>query len=216
MKLTHLEALREDLPPYLRDDDSDGFIGIVFSFMQDVVMHFCTFANRGTLLADPAVADDALPLQGWERGLPRYQSETVSAYADRLQDAWSVWGGRDTDTSFRDRIIEQMEAFGFGAGIAIYDPVQWPAEAPVGYWSQFWITVPYGSHVFSELVWDDAGYWDDVGTWDGSGSYTASEQAQLIALVNRHKPVNWVCREIRFMHFDGTAYETLEITPYVP
>lgn len=207
---TFLESLRGDLPPWLLDDPSDSFVGCVFSLVADMAMHYTLFANRGTLLGDRAVADDALPFQGSERLLPRYPAESVTAYAARLKDAWGVWELAAT----KQGLIAELEAFGFGPGIEIKDPVQWPTEAPVGYWSQFWIVIPYGSHDFTQQVWG-SGYWGDIGTWGMHGSMSDSDVAQLKALIQRHKPVDWVCREVRFMLFDG-SHSTLTITPYVP
>jgi hypothetical protein len=213
--MTIIERLEAELPSWLLNDFEDGesgggFVGVCFSFIADVAGHFWTFANRGALLKDRYVAPDVLPKFAWERGMPGYDGETTRQHADRMADAWNAY-----TYPGRPAIQEQLSYFGFGDSVAIYDAYEWPTEPPVGPKSQFWVVVPEGDHTYRELIigTGDAVIGDD--TFIGIAGITAAQMTAIKALIHKWKPVQWVCREIRF-DLGGGSYAAFAVQPYTP
>lgn len=80
------------LPPPFGDDGRA--LGAAFGQRLDMLVRLFREAVHARL---PSLCpDDALPYIGTERGLPKGQGETSSAYNARLKDAWTIWGGDDT------------------------------------------------------------------------------------------------------------------------
>jgi len=208
--MTLLEALETELPSWLLNDFEDeetggGFIGCVFGLIGDVCAHVLTFCCRGVLLRDAGLASDAVQDIAWERGLPRYFAETQAAHVSRLIGAWEAY-----KYPGEVAIKAQFEAFGFGSNVEIYDADEWPAEYPVGPRSQFWIVVPAGDHPFEPTLWGSF-TWGSTIYWGISGC-TLEQMAGLRALIRKWKPVQWVCRQVRFEMASG-PYATLAVTP---
>jgi len=208
-----VEALQDELAYWLLNDQTDdgggGFIGCVFSLVADVAGHVCTFASRGALLRDAYLAPDVLPSLAWERGMPRYETETTAQHASRCANAWDAYA-----LPGRPAIKEQMGFYGFGDNVEIYDAYQWPAEPPVGPMSQFWVVVPVADNPFRELL---------IGTGDfvigedciiGIAGITWTYLESISRLVMKWKPVQWVCREVRFT--TATGYAAFTVQPYTP
>lgn len=81
-----------------------GLIGLMFDMLAEGAM----LAVAARSLLSRTFPEDALPLIGNERNLPRYPGETLTAYADRLWRAWKIWeqAGSDIGT------IQQFAAYG--------------------------------------------------------------------------------------------------------
>jgi hypothetical protein len=206
-----VEALREEVASWLLNDQTDGggggFVGCVFTLAADIACHVATFASRGALLRDPYLATDALPALAWERGIQRYETETTYQHAERCANAWDTY-----TLPGRPAIKEQMGFYGFGDNVEIYDAYQWPAEPPVGPKSQFWVVVPAGDHPFAErIIGAGAAIGDDE--FIGIEGITATQIGSIVALVMKWKPVQWVCREVRF-DIGGGLYAAIEVQPY--
>jgi hypothetical protein len=215
---TILEALESELPSWLLNDFADdnedpaeeiggGFVGCVFGLVGDVCAHVLTFCCRGRLLKDPGLASDVVQDLAWERGLPRYYQENTSEHAQRLAVVWDA-------CKFPGEVaIKQQLAAYVGcdeSDVAIYDADEWPTEFPVGVRSQFWVDVPYGSHSF------DVPRWGSVVCgqfrWGISGA-TLEQTAGLRSIVRKWKPVQWVCRQIRF-ELSGGFYASISVNQW--
>jgi len=196
------EALESELPSWLLNDFADdtedppeeiggGFVGCVFGLVGDVCAHVLTFCCRGRLLRDPGVASDAVQELAWERGLPRYNEESSASHVQRLAVAWEAYRLPGT-VAIKRQLALSLECE--ETDISIYDAAQWPSEPPVGPRSQFWVVVAAGAHPFDVPRWGDLEWGSFV--W-GIGA-TRAQTDWIRALVRKWKPVQWVCRQIRF------------------
>lgn len=208
---TFIEALEAELPGWLLNDFEDdgetggGFVGCVFGIVGDICAHYLTFASRGFLLRDSSVAEDSLMASAWERGMPRYEGESSAQHASRMANAWTAYA-----YAGRVAIAHQLSHYGFGDDVEIYDAAQWPTEYPVGPQSQFWVIVPAGDHPFEPLLVGSFSFGPT--TYVGISGCTQKQMSGIRALIRKWKPVQWVCREIRFM-VDSGLHATIAVQP---
>jgi hypothetical protein len=150
-------------------------------------------------LADPTSPDDVLPLVGTERRMPRYPQELPATYRSRLLGAWDTYGfGGD------ESVLEaQLAAYGYPGKVTFFPGRDGPFGQPAPYRTQFWITFAVGTHPvtgggppWDTFNWDDGSLWGPVG-------YSAEFATTLHQIVNKWKPVQWVCRGFIFEF--GTA-----------
>jgi hypothetical protein len=81
-----------------------GFIGL----MWDMVAEGAMLATAAHSLLARTFPEDALPLIGNERHLPRYPGETNAAWATRLWNAWSIWEQSGSDLG----VIREFASYG--------------------------------------------------------------------------------------------------------
>lgn len=178
---------------------SAGWFGVLHGLTGDVIAQGMTDAVRMPWLRDPASPDDVLPMVGNERGIPRYPGESVASYRARLVDAWDAYQFAGAALS----IESQLQAYGYPGQVTFFPGLDGPNGQPAPYWSQFWLVFPSGTHpVTSEGPPWDSFNWDDGSLWGPLG-YTPEFAATLHAIVNKWKPVQWICRG--FIFENGTA-----------
>lgn len=83
--------------------------------MHDLIFEGASQALRVGHLRSGFQPNDALPLIGSERSIPRYPADTDTTYRNRLAEAWETWlhGGNEV------AILEQYTAFGLSAVLVI-------------------------------------------------------------------------------------------------
>lgn len=138
-------------------------------------------------------AADALGPAGQELSLPRYPLETDEQYETRLGRAWQDWPFAGDELT----IIAQLAAAGW-PGAQIYDPRHWPTAEPTGYWSQFWVFFPAGTHPVTSPGPLVGSFTVGDGTIIGPEGITPEQIYTLRAIVRKWKPGDWVCRGFYF------------------
>jgi len=189
---TFREFVEQESPPWLLGELSGAFVGIVFGLMADTVAEGMGAAVRMPWLLEPLSPPDVLPFIGNERRLPRYPGESIAQYRARLHGAWKAYEFAGDESS----ILGQLEAAGY-PGAKIYDP--WNMGIlPLGYWSQFVVWFPIGTHPVTSAgaVWGSFNYGD--GTVYGPGGLTVAIATTLRGIIKKWKPVEWICRGIMF------------------
>ncbi len=187
------------LPRPFADELGQGWFGVIFGLTGDTLAQGMSDAVRMPWLRDPTSPDDVLPFIGNERGMLRYPGESAAKYRSRLIEAWDAYQFAGAAAA----IENQLAAYGFPGKVTFFPGRDGPFGQPAPYWSQFWITFAPGTHpVTSEGVPWDSFNWDDGTTWGPIG-YTAEFSATLHAIVNKWKPVEWICRGFIFQN--GTA-----------
>jgi hypothetical protein len=81
------------VPPWLAGPTGRAFFGAVGALMDQVRKRLID-AVKARLPS--TAASDALAEIGRDRGLPQGAGESMQAFALRLIDAWTIWGGDDT------------------------------------------------------------------------------------------------------------------------
>lgn len=182
----------------LKDGLGAGFIGVVHGLMADITAEGASRAVRSPWLTVSDQPDDALALIGKERSLPLYPRETIAQYRARLKSAWSIYQFGGDESS----IAGQLQAAGFGLCYTI-DP--WNGVLTVsGYWSHFtvWIgthTVTAAGPPYGSFAWGDGSRYGPVGL-------TLEDANTIRAIIAKWKPVDWICRDIRFDLGGSYAY----------
>jgi hypothetical protein len=128
--------------------------------------------------------EDALPVIGLERGMPRYPGETREQYRTRLDGAWEAW----TRGGAAYAIIEQLKAAGLD-GVQVFRASQWD-RAPAGYWSIFWVFVP-----------------EDY----SPKASTLAQREAWAAIVRKWKPAQWICGGI-VLELSGPTWGAPDLT----
>lgn len=178
---------------------SAGWFGVLCGLTGDLIAEGMTAATRMPWLKDPNSPDDVLPLIANERGLQRYPGETPASHRTRLVKAWDSYSFAGSATE----IEAQLAAYGYPGKVTFFPGRDGPFGQLAPYWSQFWLTFPTGTHpVTSEGPPWDSFNWDDGHVW-GPVGYTPEFAATLHAIVNKWKPVQWICRG--FIFENGTA-----------
>lgn len=205
MAATFLDFVKGLAPTWGHGTYGERFLGL-WGVVANTLAEGLSEAVRAPLLYRSAITDDALDLDGSNRNMPRYTTETSAAYLARLKTAWTAW--RRAGTKYA--IETQLELFGFAA-VTVYTPkrthpvygtthgewVRPPYTHPIDgtpWWSQFWVVIdaphPYSWPKWGTLVWG-------AFTW---GFYTAAGPVDLAsairALVRRWRAAHIICQEI--------------------
>lgn len=204
---TFRRLVEDNSGPWMLGPLAAGWFGVLFSLAGDATATALKLTLRMPWLADPSSPDDVLPLIGKERRMPRYQLETVSNYRQRLLGAWKAYqfGGDES------AIESQLALAGFAGKVTFFPGREGPRGEPAPYRTQFWIVFRSGTHpVTGRGTPYDSFNWDDGTTW-GPDGYTPSFAATLHAIVNKWKPVHWICRgfifEIGAAEWDGFLWD---------
>lgn len=193
------EYVERLMPPWLSRNVGQRFVG-AHAILADLITHAAYEALQAPWLATSTSPNDALPFVGTERRLPRYPAETPAQYRTRLLDAWEAYdlGGWD------GTIVAQLANAGWpGArvyypGIADFDPS--------GYWSHFFVFFPVGTHTVTGSAQWGSFNWGD-GTNYGPIGITPEQLATIRGIIQKWKPVDWICRKIVF-EISGWSYGT--------
>lgn len=180
--------------PWMLGEFAAGFFGVLFGLGGDLVNESLAACLRMPWLAEKKSPDDVLPLVGIERRMPRYPNETAAKYRARLLAAWDAYQFAGDESS----IESQLAAYGYPGKVSFFPGLDGPFGQPAPYRTQFWLTFPTGTHpVTSDGPPWDSFNWDDGHTW-GPVGYTPEFAATLHAIVNKWKPVDWICRGFIF------------------
>jgi hypothetical protein len=202
---TFRELVEAESPPWLLGELSGAFEGVILGLMADTIAEAMGAAVRMPWLLEPLSPPDVLPFIGSERRLPRYPGETEAQYRARLHGAWEAYEFAGDESS----ILGQLAKAGY-PGAQIYDPWNM-AFLPLGYWSQFIVWFPIGTHPVTDAgaVWGSFNWGD--GTVYGPGGLTVAIATTLRRIIKKWKPVEWICRGIMFQISgwawgDGSTY----------
>lgn len=154
-------------------------------------------ALTASWLAEPTSPDDALPRVGFDSNMDRYPVDTNATLRSRLLKRWPTWQDGGSNAS----ILQQLEAAGF-PNAEIRERKDWPLRDPAGYWSVFWVLIPYGSHsVKPPREWGDGITWDNF-YW-GVGDAESALQVQTVRkIVEKWRDAGIICHQVIFQ---GTA-----------
>jgi hypothetical protein len=183
-------------------DRGGGFLGVLIGYVGDTVFEALSTAPKMAWLREPTSPDDVLPLVGDERRMPRYPVETSAQYRTRLLGAWETYKFPGTEGT----MVAQLAAAGH-PGVTIYDPSEL-VFLPSGYWSHFVVSIPEGSHAVTAVGPAYGSFkWGD-GTVYGPLGLTREVHSTIKAVIAKWKPVQWICREVRFQ-LGGGVYAYL-------
>lgn len=141
--------------------------------------------------------DDALPYAGADSSLPRYPTETLTAYRARLQRRFDDWPAAGTEIG----LLGQLTAFGLTAEIK--ENADWNWDGSAENWSRFWVIVLTPNPWTDDGSWDDPGTWDDGGVWDTN--MTVEEVSALRGIPRKFKPADVRCEHV-IVVFDVPAW----------
>jgi len=182
----------------------EGFFGVLTGFVGNQLFEGMGLALKAAWLREPESPDDVLPIVGGERRMPRYPVETPASHRARLLDAWDTYIYAGTEGI----LTAQLAAAGH-AGVTIYDPSEL-VFLPSGYWSHFVVSIPVGSHAvtapgpaYGAFSWGDGSRYGPLGL-------TPEVLATIRAVIEKWKPVQWICREVRFQ-LGGGSYAYIGI-----
>lgn len=191
--------IEDNSPSWASGDLGSGFFGVLFGLVGDSINTGLALCLRMPWLAESTSPDDVLPLVGSERRMPRYPHESAQSYRARLLGAWDAYGLGGDESA----IETQLAAYGYPGKVVFFPGLDGPFGQPAPYRTQFWIRFPNGTHpVTSEGPPWDSFNWDDGSQW-GPVGYTPEFAATLHSIVNKWKPVQWICRG--FIFENGTA-----------
>lgn len=189
------------VPTVLRTEPGRQLVG-TFALLFDGLAEGMRHAVRAPWVGDSiGPAYDGLGISGKELSLPRYPGETWIQYHARLQRAWDDWQHAGHESS----ILGQLAAAGF-PGAVIYSP-QNSDFSPTGYWSQFRVFYPQGTHSVTGQgpKWGSFSWGD--GTTYGPVGISAQQLAALRSIIRKFKPGHWICRHLIF-EISGWTYGT--------
>ena len=170
----------------LRGKYGRRLVGAVGLLWEDLA-HGFRDAVRGLWVGDEVgPAYDGLHPAGAELSLPRYPNETWTQYHQRLQRAWLDWPFAGDE----DVLVAQLAAAGWPGAIIYFQAT--------GYWSEFWVFYPAGTHPVTAGAPPVGGFTVGDGTVIGLLGITPAELHTLRAIVRKFKPAHWICRAIIF------------------
>lgn len=125
-------------PPWLRAYWGERMWG-VYALMSDLITEGSAQAIKAHMLREDTSPDDALPLVGADRRMPRYDGETNLQYRNRMIDAWDAYELGGTAAA----ITGQLELFGLDNTRCISQHGGWAFENPVDTtnWSRFVVII---------------------------------------------------------------------------
>lgn len=169
-------------------------LGGVFALFADFLSEGMRQSTRASWIGDDVgPAPDGLKPAGNELSMPRYPVETAAQYEARLERAWEDWPFAGDESV----LVAQLAAAGF-PGAQIKTPLEWPTRPPVGYWSQFWVFFPAGTHSVTAAAPIVGSFIVGDGTVLGASGITPAQIYTLRALVKKFKPGHWICRGFVF------------------
>lgn len=202
-----LRNFREHLltlsPRWLQGTLSGAWVGVVHGITADAIGDAVGYALRLAWVREDSVTVDALPLLGENFNLPAYPVETPAQHKERMAGAWDLWAYAGDESPIED----QLATLGF-TGATVYTPDEWE-RPPLGYWSQFWLWLPAGSHPVTGpgVEYGGGANYGDPGLIYGPAGITQAELQTLLRVLRRWKPADWICREIIF-EVSGASYGT--------
>jgi hypothetical protein len=170
-----------------------GYVGL----MHDGVTQGVDEAVRCAWLREETSPDDALPMVGRERNMPRYPGETPARHRGRLVGAWDAWEYAGSEIG----IMGQVTALGFTG--TLYTEAEWsrgPLWQGQPWKSQFWILLDSGQGFGASAVCGGGAICND-GTLCGmsySGALGSASEvvAALRYIVRKWKSAPEICREV--------------------
>lgn len=180
-------------------------------FIHDLSAEYAVQAVKAGQIRSNTFHVSGLPLIGSERQMPRYPSETDTAYLNRLRGAWEAWAAAGNFNA----IIDQLAVLGLTAEIWEQgqkgpapdqdSSVIWDWDDNLDNWSRFFVVIT--SHPWTDDGdWGDPGTWGDGGTW---GSTATEEEVQTVQQIATH----WKAAHTVYPHvivvLDGVGWATV-------
>ncbi len=164
------------VPPWLRRYWGERMVGGSISLFADLIMEGAAQAIKAPWLRSNTSPDDALPLIGTERSIPKVDGETAAQYRARLIAAWDLWERAGT-TSYP---ADVLAPWGFDSdGVFVYSWHDGDEDAASTHWSKFWVvavdgTIAGGGTVtipFDQAIWATMPLtWGAGTTWGSSAT----------------------------------------------
>lgn len=177
------EYIAQQSPGFLRQRWGARFMGLI-GLSSDTIAEGAQQAVAARFTRSPIFPPDAYELIGAERSMPRFPSETLAAYRERVLDAWNAWRNAGTEIG----LIDQLSYFPVTA--EVYANADWDWDSDSENWSRFWVVLT--DHGWTDDgAWGDPGIWGDGGTWGSSASL--EEVRSIQALIRQWKPGHMVC-----------------------
>jgi len=189
------EWMYRQSPGFLRNTWGQRFMGVL-GLMLDALSEGTQQAVTARFFKSKTFPDDAYPLLGAERSMPRFPAESLAAYRARVLDAWNAWQQAGTAIG----IIDQLGKLGFTA--TIYQNHEWDWDSDPANWSRIWVVIT--AHPWTnDGDWGDPGIWGDGGTW---GSNASREEVRSVQnLVRQWKPAHVVVEHV-IVVLDGGSW----------
>ncbi|MGB0963974.1 MAG: hypothetical protein ACPGVY_14910 [Mycobacterium sp.] len=188
-------------PGWLRGTWGTRLVQGVFALSADVLSDWAVEGVRAARMLVAHSGPEALEMTGRERLMPRYLDETDTAYAARLQDAWDLWAAAGTAAG----MIAQFAAAGW-SGVEIYTSTQWPLRHVAGWWSQWFLFFPEGTHSWTgPNTYGDGHTYGDGATYGSSA--TVGEVQRIRGILGLWKAGHEICREV-VIEITGPTYGT--------
>lgn len=157
-------AQADALPPWLHDAQGEAFARTFGGIKDDEL----AVLKGAVQLPWPSVGpDDALALQGRDRGMPRAPGESLDRYRLRLQDPFGHWQAAPTKAG----IAAIFAPYGWSAATAVVlNNYEGTTDGNLAAWSRFLVVLgDSGGLIIADTIWSDPGAWDDGGLWDLNG-----------------------------------------------
>jgi hypothetical protein len=177
------DVAAESLPPWLAGPWARKLLDAIFGQADASSNRVLQAGMAPRLRRNPP--EDALPVIGWERGMPRYPGETREQYRARLDGAWDAWSRGGSALA----IVDQLEAAGL-PGAQIFRASQWDRYPDAAYWSIFWVFVP---EAYSPK------------------SSTLVQRQAWASIVSKWKPAQWICGGI-VLELSGPTWGSPDLT----
>lgn len=195
------EFIARASPRVLRGPVGSRLVGAL-GLMMDILARGARSAVLSRFMLSTEFPDDALPLKGSERGLPRVANESDDVYFARVLDAWRIWQRAGT-------VPMIVEAFSWmGWTVRVVANHEWNWDGHPENWSRIWIVVDPGHGVGRDGLWGDPqgdpAPWGDGGIWGTDASARVFRDAHMLA--RTFKPAHVVA-------FLVLRLDSAEVTP---
>jgi hypothetical protein len=144
-------------PPWALGENSAGYYGAALGLTGDLIAEALRLCLLMPWLLEVESPDDVLALIGSEVRMPRYPSETASAYRARLVDYVNRYANAGTPA----RINAEIAAAGL-SGTVLFQPGHPGPNQEPSYWSQFWVLTTYVDSASLALITAIALKWKSV------------------------------------------------------
>jgi hypothetical protein len=123
-------------PTALRGPIAERLVQGTLGFVFDMLAETMRAAVKSWMLGSQDYPSDALPVMGQARMLPRYPTESESAYKLRLHAAWELWAQAGSP-----QIIIAQLSYGLGLTALIEENHTWDWDGEPALWARMWTVI---------------------------------------------------------------------------